>query len=537
MRRETDVAIVKFCDETYRKYLIMRIQRIQRIYTELCRGILLFIALLIFVSCGQQSNEITFQTFTTENFEKHPKGKAEKDGFSYKINFLYPAKFEDKAVLEILQTQFIRHTLGEKFASMMSGDKPATLKETVDAYIDVWRQAYYDDIKEMQELNSDPDIITGWHIECGNSILFRNETLLQLHTKDGLYPYAAHVWESASCHLFNLQTGDEYRRDDIFRPEAAESVIRLIIPALLAYWNVRTIREVMIDRNKIWTPETNFAVTDEGIYIMYNDNELTDDMPGMPSLTIPYAQIMPCLREGTPVWDIATSHVGADPQQATTVEPLLDSNALNEALLKAIQTDDQSAFDRLIRQVQDIDRMIPYPDEGYDEKSYSLLGLACAYKRCEIAEKILHLGADISIGKGDDYIVNDALFVAVECENVCAIMLLLNSGADPNRMNNENGLTVLSVSCMYGGNYEIAKLLVENGANVNGLGDTGFDYIIYPLIEAVQSDNIALVQLLIDNGCTLDIMDNEGYTPLKIAENNNNLQMLELLKKHIETIK
>ena len=99
-------------------------------------------------------------------------------------------------------------------------------------------------------------------------------------------------------------------------------------------------------------------------------------------------------------------------------------------------------------------------------------------------------------------------------------------------MNSENGLTILSVCCRHGGNYNIAKLLFEYGANVDRLNNTETDYIIYPLIEAVQNDNIQLVQLLIDNNCNLDIRDNEGNTPLSIAKQNNNPQLLELLQKH-----
>ena len=262
--------------------------------------ILLIMAVL--VSCGQQSGEIRFRTVALEAFEKHPKGTAENDGFSYKINFQYPSKYGDKDVLEKLQTLFVRYTLGEAYARSMS---EAELNKAVDAYIDVWKKAYHENMEEMQNLNSDPDFVIGWHVECNNAILFMNSALLQLQTKDGWYPYGAHVFESVSYHLFNLRTGDEYSRDDIFKPEAAENITRLIIPELLKYWNVRTEREVRLQREKIWTQETNFALTAEGILIAYNDNELTEYMPGMPSLTIPYGTIMPYLREGTPVWDVA----------------------------------------------------------------------------------------------------------------------------------------------------------------------------------------------------------------------------------------
>ena len=50
----------------------------------------ILLIMVVLVSCGDQSGEIKFQTIALEGFEKHPKGAAENDGFSYKINFQYP---------------------------------------------------------------------------------------------------------------------------------------------------------------------------------------------------------------------------------------------------------------------------------------------------------------------------------------------------------------------------------------------------------------------------------------------------------------
>ena len=319
--------------------LIMRILSIFKI--------LLIMAVL--VACGPKSVEIEFQTIAQEGFEKHPKGKAENEGFSYKINFQYPSKYSDNAVLQKLQTQFIRYTLGEKFA-LSAGEEGRSssedeLNKAVEAYIAVWKKAYNDDMKEMQDLNSDPDFVIGWHIECSNAILFLNEKLLQLQTKDGWYPYSAHAYESSSYHLFNLQTGDKYSRDDVFKPETAESILRLIIPELLKYWNVRSEREVMLQRNKILTQETNFALTAEGILISYNDNELTEYMPGMPSLTIPFEKIMPFLKEGTPVWEVANNATGTPLAVAPTSDihktPASDVGASLADAQQTVLTDDE----------------------------------------------------------------------------------------------------------------------------------------------------------------------------------------------------
>ena len=239
--------------------------------------------LFMSVSCGQTSGTIEFQTFHLEDFEKHPKGTADTDGFSYKIDFQYPSQYSNKAVLERLQIQFIHYTLGKDYAAV-------SLSEAVEKYIAVLRNAYYDYLEEMQGYNSDPNFVTGWHIECSNSILFLNKTLLQLQTKDGWYPAAAQVWENVSHHLFNLQTGDEYRWDDLFVPDAAEQIRRQHIPALNKYTKI------------------DFALTGQGVYLIYDNDydEFTGFMPENASVTLTYLQIIPYLRKGTPVWEVAS---------------------------------------------------------------------------------------------------------------------------------------------------------------------------------------------------------------------------------------
>ena len=281
---------------------------------HLCAKTAVFL-LLLMLSCQQHSGEIKFQTIALEAFEKHPEGTEATDGFSYKINFLYPTKYSDQAVLEKLQTKFIHYTLDEDHGRIQSD---AELKKAVEKYVAAWRQAYHKNMEVLQSLNSDPDFVIGWHVACSNAILMMNDALLQLQTRNGLYPYGAHVSEGVSYHLFNLQTGDEYSRDDVFKPEAADHIRRLIIPELLKFWNVQSEREAGMDsnqRNNLWRPETNFAITAEGVFIAYTENGMIDDLPGNPSLTIPFNKILPYLREGTPIWDVGCNAAKASSRE------------------------------------------------------------------------------------------------------------------------------------------------------------------------------------------------------------------------------
>ena len=198
-------------------------------------------------------------------------------------------------------------------------------------------------------------------------------------------------------------------------------------------------------------------------------------------------------------------------------------------LIKSIETDDQNTFDEFITQIPNLDSLIQVSET---DNFYSLLGYACKYKRCHLAEKLINLKAGVEIGESDEYLVFDALSVAVESQDLYLVKLLLNKGANPNRLNSEEGFTVLSLSCRLN-NYDIAKLLIENGAKVDGVGDTGFDYIHYPLLHAVESNNIELVQLLIENNCKIDVRNKQDETPFTIAEHNKNQQMTNLLLENL----
>ena len=262
---------------------------------------MMIIAIMVVVSCGwQQSKELKFKTINMEKFEKHPKAKTEKDGFSYKINFQYPSNYSNNDVLKKLQTKFIQYTIGEEYAQSVNESE---LKKAVNNYIDNLKKSYYDNIEEMQKLNGDPNFVTGWHIECSNAILFMNETLLQLQTKSGLYPTESQVYENMSYHLFNLQTGDEYSRDDIFKQGTAENIRNILIPTLLKQWNIKSLDEYGMERNQIWTPETQFALTDKGITITHNH-----EIIGVFSVAFSYTIMLPFLKEGTPVWEVVSGN-------------------------------------------------------------------------------------------------------------------------------------------------------------------------------------------------------------------------------------
>lgn len=66
------------------------------------------------------------------------------------------------------------------------------------------------------------------------------------------------------------------------------------------------------------------------------------------------------------------------------------------------------------------------------------------------------------------------------------------------------------------GHYEVVKLLIEHGADVNARKGT-YNTVEIPLMYAVQYERFDIAKLLIDNGADVNTKDNDGKTPLMIA--------------------
>jgi len=205
---------------------------------------------------------------------------------------------------------------------------------------------------EFDKINLKDKPIERWVRERQAHVLFANNALIQLQTYRLDSMNEKHAPRIVSAHLFDLATAKEYSQADIFNADASEKIRDLIIPELIEYWETvhalatetiinweRTANlselqallekqrerkppkrprkqeiplperdeagNVKFDKEAVWTLKTAFAVTHEGIMIAYSDRELGSYELGSPAITIPYAAILPYLREGTPVHDLA----------------------------------------------------------------------------------------------------------------------------------------------------------------------------------------------------------------------------------------
>ena len=117
------------------------------------------------------------------------------------------------------------------------------------------------------------------------------------------------------------------------------------------------------------------------------------------------------------------------------------------------------------------------------------------------------------------------LLLAAEVNNLGAVKALLDAGADP-RITTEYGTTALALSAGAGTDeqrprapeeramaIEVAKLLVEHGADVHAVGQFGWTALHAAAYQGLND----VIEYLVGKGADVNEMDAFGQTPLSIA--------------------
>lgn len=114
------------------------------------------------------------------------------------------------------------------------------------------------------------------------------------------------------------------------------------------------------------------------------------------------------------------------------------------------------------------------------------------------------------------------LVFAVLTRNKPLVRILLDFGANPNQTNNEDDPPPPLWWAAFRGALEPAKLLIDKGANVNGVGSR------IPLMAASHGGNLELVKLLVDKGAQVNARNAHG-TPLSAAAEADRTDIMRFL--------
>jgi len=163
--------------------------------------------------------------------------------------------------------------------------------------------------------------------------------------------------------------------------------------------------------------------------------------------------------------------------------------------------------------VDEVRRLISYVDVNKkDNTGNTPLHLAAADRFREgslIISILIEKGAIID---SINIMKNTPLIIAASHNNYDSVIELIRNGADVNKKN-VNGKTALhSASRQLGVDIRLIEYLLNNNATVDILNNAGET----PLITACEIENTTAVNILVDRGANVNITDMDGNTPLII---------------------
>jgi ankyrin repeat protein len=163
-----------------------------------------------------------------------------------------------------------------------------------------------------------------------------------------------------------------------------------------------------------------------------------------------------------------------------------------------------------------------------DDSGTTPLVAAAVTRDLKLLQVLLDAGSDIHAGNIDRS-SGLPLVAAAESNDLPAVRLLLERGAGENRAALDRSLLA---ACLHGST-ELATLLLDAGADVNAYVTAGSSPET-PLTAAVYSDyqSASLVELLLARGADANRKDSRDMTPLALAKQHGDTQIVALLADH-----
>merc|ERR1712004_948739 len=143
-----------------------------------------------------------------------------------------------------------------------------------------------------------------------------------------------------------------------------------------------------------------------------------------------------------------------------------------------------------------------------DWNYYSQLGSCYIHSQCGPTQACSQVRAPVTPGK---------------CVHLC---ISDNCNKGVNNARDLSGRTPLLRAANENLPLYVAKLLIENSANVDSANKKGFT----ALHSAAYRNSVAMAKVLIENSANVDSTDKNGWTALHYSASRNNQEMVELLR-------
>jgi len=270
-------------------------------------GFMIFLASVIMFSCDQKheitENKIGLDTISIVKVY-HLDNDSTQPSCNLKIGFVYPSSYKDDSILESVRKGFIDNFFDESYAQLPP-------QEAVDKYAENYINNYKEDARVFfkEKINdfsedSSADNYFSYYEKISNEITFNKSGLLATRICQTNFKGGSNSFQQYANYVYDLTKGKYLTEEDIFNEGYEKVLNRVFKDKLLAINKVETINNLedlgYFGIEEIM-PNNNFLIEEKGITYTFNKGEYSALQLDEINLFIPYEEIMPILKEKSPI--------------------------------------------------------------------------------------------------------------------------------------------------------------------------------------------------------------------------------------------
>lgn len=271
--------------------------------------IYLGVILFFYTSCNQDKkanqnlkNDIAFDTLRV-NQKHYYKNDTTLSSCSLNLSFIYPSHFENDTVLKKLQKAIINLYFDDGlYGDLVPAD---AVSKYAAAFNAVYEETIESNGKHLEESDGDDPFFTVTEDLKANILYNENDFLSFQVVQQNTRMEDIAFTQYKNC-VLDVRTGNQLREEDIFIPDYEQDLHKLFIAHLLKANNAREISDIDNDdvgynNLQSMTPNRNFYINGDGITYVFNSGEYSTPQLDAIVITLPYEEIKPFLKSGSPL--------------------------------------------------------------------------------------------------------------------------------------------------------------------------------------------------------------------------------------------
>jgi hypothetical protein len=264
--------------------------KIKNVFYGLISVIVLVVSML---SCTEQTVKVKSLNYADRCFLV-PTDTA-KGALSISIQVEMPDTYADPRVLNAIRNTLISNMFGKEYLNI-----------PVDSILAKYYSSLAEDFRNSNEFVVETFTQKNVRISIDylNSLegftLLNNPSIYSYGFNRNTYYGGAHGIENSNYLNFDLKDGHVMDEKDLFAENYAPQLIDLLKKGIAEQSDNKD-----LEQSPYWTdsikPNGNFFVSDEGITYVFNPYEIAPYYVGKTEVSLPYADIAPLLKQGSPI--------------------------------------------------------------------------------------------------------------------------------------------------------------------------------------------------------------------------------------------